>query len=148
MSLTIKYKLHYTIKYYEKWQGDWELVEGIPYALASSGFIHQRTIIKIVSKIDPYLAEYCNACHVAVDVDWIIGEDTVLRPDIIIFCHEPEQKLRKTPEIIFEVVSDSPSFMDEGLKFELYEREGVNYYIPVYPEKRGQRYIPLRISAT
>ena len=25
----------YTVEDYEKWKGDWELIDGIPYALAS-----------------------------------------------------------------------------------------------------------------
>ncbi|WP_456464641.1 Uma2 family endonuclease [Persephonella sp.] len=39
------------------------------------------------------------------------------------------------PSIIFEVVSKSTQEKDEHLKFEIYEREGVKYYVLVYPEE-------------
>lgn len=146
MSIALKYRPHYTLKDYEKWQGDWELVEGIPYALASPGFKHQKAVIKLISQIEPQLTEGCKTCHVAIDLDWIIAEDTVLRPDIVIFCHEPEERLTRTPEVIFEVVSESSVFMDEGLKFEVYQREGVKYYILVYPEKRATKVYALKNS--
>jgi len=41
-----------------------------------------------------------------------------------------------TPELVVEVVSLTSTKRDEVMKFELYQREGVKYYILVYPEKR------------
>ncbi len=35
MGLVKKYPVHYTVKDCEQWKGDWELIEGIPYVLAS-----------------------------------------------------------------------------------------------------------------
>ena len=39
--LTKKLLPRYTVKDYERWDGDWELIEGVPYALASPSFRHQ-----------------------------------------------------------------------------------------------------------
>ena len=33
-NLTIQDYPHYTYKDYELWEGDWELIKGIPYAMA------------------------------------------------------------------------------------------------------------------
>ncbi|GAB6065391.1 hypothetical protein JCM9492_04830 [Aquifex pyrophilus] len=55
MSLILKYLPRYTIKDYESWEGKWELVEGIPYALASPTFKHQRIVGKLFRYIDEQL---------------------------------------------------------------------------------------------
>ncbi|RME07800.1 MAG: Uma2 family endonuclease, partial [Aquificota bacterium] len=33
MGLAEKYPVRYTVEDWKSWQGDWELVEGIPYAM-------------------------------------------------------------------------------------------------------------------
>ena len=55
MSLALKYPPRYTIKDYLTWEGDWELIEGIPYALASPSFKHQRIVGKIFRYLDEAL---------------------------------------------------------------------------------------------
>jgi len=50
-------------------------------------------------------------------------------------CHDKNPKhISKTPEIIFEVISPSTAKKDEGLKYSIYEAEGVRYYILIYPD--------------
>ena len=65
-------------------------------------------------------------------VDYYISEDTVVRPDVVVVCGNLREKITTTPKIIFEVVSLSSVKMDEHIKFELYEKEGVEYYCLVY----------------
>jgi len=55
MDLAIKYLPRYTVKDYQKWEGDWELIEGIPYPLALPSFKHQRIVTKIVRYLDEAL---------------------------------------------------------------------------------------------
>ena len=45
MGIALRYLPRYTVKDYLKWEGDWELVEGIPFALASPSFRHQRVVV-------------------------------------------------------------------------------------------------------
>ncbi|ACN98956.1 conserved hypothetical protein [Sulfurihydrogenibium azorense Az-Fu1] len=47
---TDKYLPYYTIEERDRWEGDWELVEGIPYALTSSSVVHCKINLD-VSKI-------------------------------------------------------------------------------------------------
>ena len=49
-------------------------------------------------------------------------------------CKEIQEHITKTPEIIFEIISKSTAKKYEHLKFELYQQEGVEYYVLVYPE--------------
>ncbi len=152
MNIAYRYLPRYTLKDYESWEGEWELIEGIPYALASPTFEHQRIVGRIFRFLDEQLEKECNDCVVGIDTDYVIDEHTVVRPDVFIVCGKVEGKVLKTPRVIFEVVSESTSEKDEGLKFELYEREGVEYYVMVFPELRkakaykliGGRYRKLR----
>jgi len=68
-------------------------------------------------------------------VDWKISDLTTVQPDNSVICHKPtnEAYLTKAPVIIFEILSKSTAKKDKGLKYELYEQEGVSYYIIVDP---------------
>ena len=70
-----------------------------------------------------------------IDEDWKLSSNTILKPDVSVVCDDDNPSfITKTPEIIFEVLSSSTAQRDEGLKFKLYEEQGVKYYILVYPE--------------
>jgi len=135
MGLAFKYLPNYTIKDYEKWEGDWELIEGIPFALASPTPLHQRVGAVLVYMFEKLL-ENCKQCFVLYETDWYVSENTVVRPDIIVYCGKLEEKLEEVPKLIVEIVSPNSIERDEKLKFELYEREGVDYYLLVYPERK------------
>ncbi len=122
---------HYTYDDYKLWDGEWEVIYGVAYAMSPSPMIeHQR----ISSKIARYLEELfqeCEVCRSLLPVDWKISEDTVVQPDNLVICHKPTNKayLTKAPKIIFEILSKSTASKDKNLKYKLYEEEGVNYYI-------------------
>ena len=126
---------HHTVSDYRRWEGDWELIEGIPYAMAPSPTArHQRLSVKITRQLDELL-ERCQQCQVLFETDWIVADDTVVRPDVMVICGEIEGDWpTRTPALIFEIVSPATAIRDEKLKFELYQREGVRHYILVYPE--------------
>lgn len=132
------YKEYYTVVDYAQWQGDWELIDGMPYAMEPSPmFDHQYAVTKIASILNEEL-DACPTCFAAVEVDWQISDDTVVRPDALIVCKR-EQRVMTTPEIIVEVVSQSSVRRDEQIKFERYEKEGVKYYALVYYEQKRMK---------
>ncbi len=137
MLLKKRHLPRYTIKDYERWQGDWELVEGIPYALASPSLTHQRVLVILSMLLQLQLEEKeeCKDCVVTIDTDYIVSEDTVFRPDLAIVCSNKDEKITKTPELIIEVVSPSSRKMDEDIKPIYYSKEGVKYYLLVYPQE-------------
>jgi Uma2 family endonuclease len=116
MSSVHKYLPHYTLEDYKKWEDDWELIEGIPYALASPSFKYQRIVGKNFRYLDEYLEENCPDCLVGLDTDYIVSEDTVLRPDVFITCEPVEDRLLKSPAVVFEVVSPSTREKTKNLK--------------------------------
>ena len=131
----VRYLPHYTYEDYKSWQGDWELIDGIPVALASPKYLHQRILTRLASLLENEL-EGCKRCDAVVELDYIVSHDTVLRPDISVICDEVEDYIVKAPKLIFELVSDSTIERDEGVKKDVYEKEGVEYYVIVYPERK------------
>jgi Uma2 family endonuclease len=129
-----KYLPYYTVEERDNWKGDWELIEGIPYALASPSIIHQEVVGDIIFQLKNQMINCRDECKVIPDIDYYISQDTVVRPDVVVVCQKLKDKLTVAPDIIFEVVSSSSVKMDERIKYELYQREKVTYYILVYPQ--------------
>ena len=130
-----EYLPNYTYDDYKVWEGNWELIYGVPYAMAPAPMIkHQAISNKIARYLDESLQE-CKACQALLPIDWKIDESTVVQPDNLVICHTPleEAYIKKAPKVIFEILSKSTAIVDKNLKYELYEKEGVNYYIIVDP---------------
>ena len=133
-ALKLEYLPRYTIKDYNIWEGDWELIRGVPFAMAPSPLKkHQQIIFIMAREMDNNLT--CPNCEVTIDTDYIIDDETILRPDVALVCNDDSEKITKTPEIVAEVVSPSTLHKDLNLKFEIYEKEKVKYYIIVFPNE-------------
>jgi len=128
----------YTYEDYKNWTDRWELIHGIPYAMAPMPVIkHQRINLKIAWQLEELLKN-CNLCKALMPVDWKIDNETILQPDNLVICHKPmfDSYLTKAPVIIFEILSPSTAHKDMGIKFDIYEQEGVKYYIVVNPNEK------------
>lgn len=131
---------YYTYDDYLLWEGKWELIEGVPLAMemamAPAPSISHQALAYEMARILGNAIEECERCLVLGEEDWKIEEDTVLKPDVVLICDEPNtQYITKAPEIVVEVISKSTARRDERVKFEIYEREKVNYYILIYPNE-------------
>lgn len=128
---------HYTYEDYVQWEGRWELIRGIPYAMTPApGIEHQATSNNIGWLLKEALSE-CEECLALLPVDWKIDEYTVVQPDNLVICgKEKGAYLRKTPVLIFEILSESTTSKDKNTKFALYEKEGVRHYVIVDPKER------------
>lgn len=131
---------HYSIDEYLLWEGDWELINGVPYAMTPAPVIeHQRISQKIARILDEQL-DNCQHCQALLPVDWHIREDTVVQPDNLIVCYTPSgTHLTKAPSLIIEILSKSTAKKDSVTKFHLYEEEGVKYYIMIDPAEKVAR---------
>jgi len=132
-----EYLPNYTYDDYKEWQGNWELIYGVPYAMAPAPMIkHQSISNKIARYLDEAL-QVCKVCQALLPIDWKIDESTVVQPDNLIICHTPQNEayIKKAPKVIFEILSKSTATVDKNLKYELYEKEGVNYYVIVDPKE-------------
>ena len=134
--LAQKYIEYYTLEDYRHWEDEWELIYGTPYAMVPSPmFTHQNISGKIFAELNSELTK-CPHCQAVFEIDWEISSDTVVKPDNLVICYEPDEKITKKPEMIFEIISPSTARRDETVKFELYQNEGVKYYTIVYPKKQ------------
>jgi len=127
--------LNYSYEDYAQWEGDWELIDGIAVSMAPAPVRkHQSLSLSLAKALDEH-TEACPDCEVLYETDWKVDDETVLRPDLVLSCHdEGEAYLTKAPKLIVEVLSPSTARKDETIKFDIYEAEGVNWYLLVYPE--------------
>ena len=138
--MAAEYLDYYTYEDYKKWEGDWELIKGMPYMMAPFALpSHQLISGKILVELSKSL-ENCENCYALMESEVKFSEDTIVRPDVFIKCGEIDD-ISITPEIIFEVISKGSVKRDEFLKFDIYKKEGVKYYGIVYPDdKRAKIY--------
>jgi len=132
----------YTYEDYITWEGDWELIDGIAFSKNGSVSMAPAPMIKhqsISNKIARYLDEAledCEKCQALLPIDWKITDETIVQPDNSVVCINPNNKayITKAPKIIFEILSKSTAKKDKEIKYELYQQEGVKYYIIVNPD--------------
>ncbi|MFP4485867.1 MAG: Uma2 family endonuclease [Campylobacterales bacterium] len=124
---------NYNYADYEMWDGDWELIEGIPYAMAPKPMRRHQSLLGLISM---ELINLFDKCDVYVAVDWKVSSKTVVAPDVALSCGDDvdERFLTYPPKILFEILSDSTERKDRNLKFALYEEQKVPYYIMVEPK--------------
>lgn len=136
MELANKYRPHYTYDDYCLWEGAWELIDGVPYAMSPAPVPqHQRASIKLALQFEISLKTECENCAVYLPLDWKISEDTVVQPDLLIVCKKIEKKfLDFTPALVVEILSPSTASKDRGEKMELYASQGVRYYLIADPQ--------------
>ena len=135
-----KYLPSYTVEDYNRWEGDWELIDGIPYSMSPSPVRKHQLIaaalfLQIGNSINSQ-KENCSDCNAFYELDWILSDSTVVRPDIAITCEETGDFLSKPPVVIIEILSPSTAFKDKHVKFDIYEEEGVKYYLVVDPNSK------------
>ncbi|MDX2003270.1 MAG: Uma2 family endonuclease [Chitinophagales bacterium] len=127
---------NYTLQDYELWEGDWELIEGIPYSMSpSANSRHQLLATNLILQIGDYLNTKntkCN-CMLVFELDWRIDLNTVVRPDIAIVCEPIGQFIDKVPVLIVEILSKASAYADRIIKNELYAQQGVKFYIVIDP---------------
>ena len=135
---------YYTYDDYKNWEGRWELIDGIPLAMAPAPLpTHQFIAMELSFQLRKQL-ENCEECAVLGEVDYKIDEENVVRPDVVLTCERLNKPfLSMSPEIIFEIVSKSSARRDEKFKFDLYEKEKVKYYVLVYPDDQKAKVFKL-----
>lgn len=123
----------YTYKDYLLWQEGWELVNGYPYAMSPSpNRSHQRFGKLFIKKAEELIGEACSNCNCETlyELDWVINDNTVVRPDCVIVCdNNKEDFITTAPVLIVEISSHATKLRDKNTKYFLYEMQGVKYYV-------------------
>ena len=136
MSIAEKYRPHYTYDEYCQWEGNWELIEGMPYAMSPAPIpALQRVSLVLSFQFETALQKGCRKCKAYIPLDWKITEDTIVQPDLLIVCDKIEKKfLDFPPVLIVEVLSPATAAKDRGLKMEIYQSLKVKYYLIADPQ--------------
>jgi len=133
-AIKTQYLPQYQVSDYQQWVGDWELIEGIPFAMSPSAHPeHQRFAREILMALDRALTlakDY--DCELFYELDLIVGQQTVVRPDIMLIYESLEEGKYPSspPPLIVEVLSDSTETVDRQVKMDIYRDFGVlNYWL-------------------
>jgi len=104
-----------------------EWVGGLPLWEAHPTYRHQKAVDRIRNSIRPKEGEACGCVHVA-DVYVRFPDGSYKRPDIAIFCQEPEEldeAITQIPEAVVEVVSQGYEAKDLEIAPRFYLSQGV-----------------------
>ena len=114
----------------------YELYDGQPTALASPSDVHQRISVALSAQFYNYLnGKKCSVYTAPFDVRLFEKEgdcpndvDTVLQPDLMVVCDKSkvdQHGIHGAPDLIIEILSQSSIRYDRVIKFNLYQRAGV-----------------------
>jgi len=135
----------YTYDDYVTWSDDtrWELIDGIPYAMAAPTSRHQRISRNLVGLFYNFLkGKPCELFHAPYDVrlNYTAGDDTIVQPDLVVIC-DPKKISDKgclgAPDLIIEILSLSTAGIDRVKKFNKYMKAGVREYWIVDPDTKS-----------
>jgi Uma2 family endonuclease len=147
MSSAHRYLPNYTVADYQRWEGDWELWQGIPVAMTPSPFgRHQKIAARLVTLLSNAIDEAGYKAVVMAEIDWIISNHTVVRPDVVVLCGDaPERHIESAPAIVAEILSDSSQQRDREAKFELYQENGASLYLILDPDQNTMQAFELDV---
>ena len=139
MPASRRYIPRYSVADYNTWKGDWELWGGFPVAMTPSPLGgHQAVLTRLARHLGNEVERAKCRAEVLVALDWIISNDTVVRPDlVVVYGLPPEEHLRSAPAIVAEIVSDASHRRDTVHKRDLYDEQGVDVYLVVDPTQRS-----------
>jgi Uma2 family endonuclease len=138
MSSAIKILPHYTYDEYCQWEGRWELIEGIPYAMSPAPAPrHQWLSNNIKYELTGAIKKAgCKNCKVYDFIDIKVADDTILQPDAVVVCKEIKKPFLDFPAaIVVEILSPSTAMKDRNNKFFIYQSQKIPYYIIIDTEK-------------
>jgi Uma2 family endonuclease len=136
MSSTVKILPHYTYDDYCKWEGKWELIEGIPHAMSPAPVPkHQVIAGNIYAELKTALKKNKCDCQIYLPLDYKITEETIIQPDVLVACKPITKKyIDFAPALVVEVLSPATVLKDRNTKFFLYQHAGVSCYLIADPD--------------
>jgi Uma2 family endonuclease len=137
LSSTVKILPHYTYDEWVKWEGQWELIDGLPFAVTRfSDPNHQRISSNLVAEFGIMLKN-CSTCTAIMPIDYRVTDDTILQPDMLV-VHDidiEKEYLDFAPSLVAEILSPTTELKDRYTKYGIYESQGIKYYIIISPDK-------------
>jgi len=115
-----------------------EYINGLAIIEASPVIRHQKKIRAIENSIRPNaIGDAACACFSAADVNIRFPDGSHKRPDISIWCREPDEQDTETtlvPEAVVEIISKDYAAKDLVIGVPFYQRVGIRDIIVFDPE--------------
>ncbi len=126
---------HYSFNDWKDWEGKWELIHGIPYAMSPAP-VPKHQIIANNLGAEFYIAlKNCRHCKTLQPIDYKVDDNTVVQPDLLVVCKPITKKyLDFAPNLVAEILSPATALKDRHTKFQIYESEKIKYFIIISPE--------------
>ena len=136
----------YTYDDYCTWDDSerWELIDGIPYAMAppAPSYFHQSISSNIHVQIGQFLrGKPCKIFSAPFDVrlNYKSKNNTVVQPDLVVICDKSkldDKGCLGAPDMVVEIMSPSTISRDVFEKYGLYLKAGVREYWLVDPDAK------------
>ena len=126
----------YSISDWEHWEGKWELIDGIPFAMSPMpGKKHQRINGQLYIQFTHLLGN-CPDCEAYLPVNYKVNDSNLLHPDLLVVCGEEEEGtyVTTTPHLVVEILSESTKTKDKKTKPKVYQALGIRYYVIIDPK--------------
>ncbi|MCL2820730.1 MAG: Uma2 family endonuclease, partial [Oscillospiraceae bacterium] len=115
------------------WDDDirWELIDGVPYMMSAPNDEHQEILGNLFGLLLNFLKGKPCIVRVApsdVRLNPESFDDTVVQPDIYIYCDSSKKDktgIKGAPDMVVEILSPSTAKRDKTIKFEAYRKAGV-----------------------
>lgn len=141
-------KNDYTFADYLEWDGEGriELLNGEPVMMAPPSTMHQLIVAELLKQLAVYLdGKKCKVIPAPFAVRLFEEKDdapervrTVVQPDLSVICNTDrldKRGYKGAPDLVIEILSPSTAVYDRLVKFNLYQRAGVQEYWIVSPEE-------------
>lgn len=112
-----------------------EIVAGLPIWEAAPALRHQRAVDRVRATIHPRPGTSCACVHFA-DVYIAFPDGSLKRPDVSIFCREPDElddAVKLVPEAVIEVISKGYEAKDLTIGPSFYLSQGVKDVVVLDP---------------
>jgi Uma2 family endonuclease len=117
-----------------------QLIDGDVVNEPAPNYEHQKVLSNIHAQISFQLRDNILGDLVVAPVDVLFGKN-VLQPDMLFILKDrldivADGKVTAAPDVAFEIISESNSFNDTKIKFDIYQQFGVKEYFIIYPEDK------------
>ena len=119
----------------------WELIDGELFRMPSPNVAHQRTSMRLASRMAPFVEERDLGIVLAAPMDVVLSDHDTVEPDLLFISNErmgiiTRLNIQGAPDLVVEIHSPSTAQRDLTAKRELYARHGVKEYWPINPVAR------------
>ena len=117
-----------------------ELIDGVLYDMGAPSMTHQTIVCELLVQFYNCLNSHKSNCTVMVspcDVRLDMDDQTIVQPDLFVFCQDAPKDDRYypgAPDLVIEILSPSSRQHDMILKYKKYMEAGVREYWIVDPE--------------